>query len=283
MAMTAQVERAGALRTAAVSRIGKLPTTVTRYEDPLDADRADDVAVSATRRSLCRVALIASEAGARFQRESAACDPMAWMLAPRKLFGGGAAIEACLDRDHFSRALLLHGLGLGVDANPEDIDGLLSVRSGADSGADGADAAEGGGTRMPGLDPGSGSVPPFQRPDPAGAEPGSEDAADDASLGVFVTSDRRRLYSATIVFSSQGVDIVAFHASFAHGYDEVFERLFDRFGGEVTSAAEVRRGFDPGHPLLPKAVAKLLSDAEGWPDDGRTMSLDVNFERCIKV
>ena len=95
------------------------------YEDPLDEDEAGDTAVPATRRGLTRLALIAAETGARFQREGEGLDPMAWMLAPRRLFAGSTAIESCLVRADFMRALLLHGLALGLDAEPAQIDALL--------------------------------------------------------------------------------------------------------------------------------------------------------------
>lgn len=39
------------------------------YEDPLEQDDVTDVSVLATRRGLTRLALIAAETGARFQRE----------------------------------------------------------------------------------------------------------------------------------------------------------------------------------------------------------------------
>lgn len=68
--------------------------------------------------------MVAAETGARFQREGVACDPMAWLLAPRRLFEGESAIEACLGRDACIRALLVHGLGLGMDAEPEEVDDL---------------------------------------------------------------------------------------------------------------------------------------------------------------
>jgi hypothetical protein len=281
MAMTAQVDRAGSRRTATVSRIGNMPSALARYEDPLDADRADDVAVLATRRSLCRVALIASEAGARFQRESAACEPMAWMLAPRKLFGGAAAIEACLDRENFSRALILHGLGFGTDADPEEIDKLLEVDGDGDG--DDQDDGEGGA-------PAARSMPAKQsRRRPVAIRSGSMSKLrimsdrGDGPAGTFTTADRRRLYSATVVYQASGLDLVAFHASFAYGFDEMFERLYYRFGGEVTAVAQVRVGFDAGHPLLPAMMVDMLRDAEGWPDDGRSIDLDVNFERRVQI
>ena len=96
--------------------------------DPLDADSPFDEVVITTSRSLCRLALIATETGARFQREAEPHDPMAWLLSPRRMFAGLTALEACLQREHFMRALLLHGLSLGLDADPDEIDGLTDRR-----------------------------------------------------------------------------------------------------------------------------------------------------------
>jgi hypothetical protein len=93
--------------------------------DPLDPDTPFDEVVITTTRSLCRLVLVAAETGGRFQREGQAHDPMAWLLAPRRMFGGSPAFEACLQREHFMRALLLHGLSLGLDADPDEIDTLL--------------------------------------------------------------------------------------------------------------------------------------------------------------
>lgn len=279
MAMTAHLERTGSLMQGTVSKISRQTVPAFCYEDPLDADRADDVTVSATRRSLCRVALIASEAGARFQRESTACDPMAWMLAPRKLFGGRAALDACLNREHFSRALILHGLGIGMDAKPGEIDRLLD----SDGHGDGDDdSSSGAGNHK------------FNRAEPRRRYAGSNKPestqkcgtminSETESVAVFTALDRRRLYSATVVYQAAGFDLVAFHASFARGVEEMFERLSDRFGREVTAVAQVRVGFDAGHPLLPKMMVEMLTDAENWPDDGRTIDLDVNFERRVHI
>src|SRR5689334_5035128 len=111
-----------------------------RFEDPLEADRIDDPLVLITRRALCRIVCVAAEAASRFARENSTQDPVAWMLAPRQLFGGRAAIEACQDQDAFTRAILLHGLSLGLDANPDDLDHLLEDDECED--ADLADLAE---------------------------------------------------------------------------------------------------------------------------------------------
>ncbi len=92
--------------------------------DPLDEDD-DAQEVSLTRRQVVRIALVASEAGARFQRERSEVDPMAWMLAPRRMFAGRPPIEACADRDDCMRAVLTHGLGLGLDPAASAIDALI--------------------------------------------------------------------------------------------------------------------------------------------------------------
>ena len=100
------------------------------FPDPLDDDLADDDCVVLTRRRLVRLALVACETGARFQRDGVRHDPMAWMLAPRRLFGGRTAIDACLELDGCNRAIVLHGLALGLDADAEEIDDLLSDGTG---------------------------------------------------------------------------------------------------------------------------------------------------------
>ncbi|MGB7407269.1 MAG: hypothetical protein WA908_02090 [Pontixanthobacter sp.] len=94
--------------------------------DPLDHNDVDDETVELTKRELVRIALIATEVGARFQREGNTADPMAWMLVPRRLFAGRPAIEACADRDSCLRSVLVHGLGLDLDVKGELIDALLS-------------------------------------------------------------------------------------------------------------------------------------------------------------
>jgi len=106
-----------------------LPTALV-FPDPLDDDHADDDCVVLTRRRLVRLALVACETGARFQRDGVRHDPMAWMLAPRRLFGGRTAIDACLELDGCNRAIVLHGLALGLDADEEEIDALLSDEPG---------------------------------------------------------------------------------------------------------------------------------------------------------
>lgn len=102
--------------------------------DPLDPDSMDDFPVVTTRRRLTRLALVAAETGARFQRDGVEHDPMAWLLAPRDIFDGMDAIDAAAELRHCTRALVLHGLGMGLDADPALIDHLCSDEESAEEG-----------------------------------------------------------------------------------------------------------------------------------------------------
>lgn len=95
-------------------------------QDPLDPDTRHDRPLIVTRRRLIRLALVAAETGARFQREGLDYDPVAWMLAPREMFEGRDGIEGALGLSGCLRAILLHGLGMGLDADPAVIDELLA-------------------------------------------------------------------------------------------------------------------------------------------------------------
>ncbi len=101
------------------------------FPEPLDEDLVGDDRVVVTRRRLVRLALVACETGARFERDGVRHDPMAWMLAPRRLFDGKAAIDACLELEGCNRAIVLHGLALGLDADADEIDDLLVDEPGA--------------------------------------------------------------------------------------------------------------------------------------------------------
>lgn len=82
--------------------------------DPLEASVVcDSMVVSDV--ELLRIVLVAIETGARFQRDGISLDPLAWMVTPRRMFDGRPPIEACVDADACSRAVLVHGLGLGLD------------------------------------------------------------------------------------------------------------------------------------------------------------------------
>ncbi len=210
-------------RTTAASALA--PAKSLNPGDPLDADSPFDDVVITTSRALCRLALVATETGARFQREAEPHDPMAWLLAPRRLFGGSTALDACLQREHFMRALLLHGLSLGLDADPDEIDDLLE-----DSIEVAVVGRRGCGRR------------------------GSRPAA------------RLRLYTATVLSSTSGTMLQAFHASVASSAEDFRATLEAKFGSAAAEGAEIRVGFDPAAPavlaLVPPPVAKVLRKVE---------------------
>lgn len=100
--------------------------SVIAYLDPLDEDSVADLQIALSHRQLGRLLFIAAETGARFQREEVSYDPMAWMFSPRDLFNGSPAVDACQQREPFVRAMILHGLSLGFDAEPDELDALLA-------------------------------------------------------------------------------------------------------------------------------------------------------------
>ena len=95
--------------------------------DPLEDHSGGMLAVR--RVALVRIACVAAETGARMQRDGLSIDPIGWMVSPLKLFEGRPPIEACMERSACSKAILLHGLGLGLDADPTVIDRLLFDQS----------------------------------------------------------------------------------------------------------------------------------------------------------
>jgi hypothetical protein len=215
------------------------------YEDPLDQDAPDDEHMATTRRELLRLALIASETGARFQREGIAHDPMAWLLAPRRLFDGASAIDACLSRDACMRALLVHGLGLGLDADPEDVDAL-----GDDEGDLGPDDEEPG------------------------------DASWDRSGSPL--SDRR-LFTSLFIEEREGQKVYAFAAMIAADAEQAIRRLGDRFGRDYAVHAVLQEGFDAGSPLattlLSAAIVDMLTQIASDPTSPLADGLEVMVEQ----
>lgn len=217
------------------------------FEDPLDEDEGADRLVPTTRRGLIRLALVAAETGARFQREAVG-DPMAWLLAPRRLFGGGSAIEACLDRRPLIRALLLHGLQLGLDADPREIDALVD---------DGPDA-------------------------PAPATCGSDAVGTPPEPDALPAAGGPRLFTATVV-SNDGFETVhAFHASLAVEEAEIAGRLYCRMGAAAAGAV-IQPGFDPTDPLVAALVSDAVCDTlaliASEPGSPLAAGLDLNVEQ----
>lgn len=91
--------------------------------DPLQDERGDYLVVD--RVDIVRIACVAAETGARFQRDGLAQDPMDWMLSSSNLFGGRPPIEACRRKDACSLAILVHGLNLPADIAPAELNSIF--------------------------------------------------------------------------------------------------------------------------------------------------------------
>lgn len=219
--------------------------------DPLADDMPDDELVLTTRRALVRVALVASETGARFQREALAYDSMAWMLAPLELFDGRAPIDACQNVTSCRRGVLLHALGYGLDADREFIDGLLA--------GDDDDFDEYRFRYFHGDGPS------------AGAE------------GRQRRAPKLRMYTATIIDTRDNRMTQVFHASIARDAEEVRTRLAGRFGPDVAALADIRLGVHVASPpvvaLVPQAVLELIRRMERVcvEPGARTFAVDIEM------
>lgn len=204
--------------------------------DPLEDDRPDDEIVTTTRRALNRLALVATETAGRFQRDGIDYDPMTWMLSPRRLFGGRPAVDACLEREHCLRGVLTHGLGLGLDSDPEVVDELLAEEDNGEF-------------------------------DDEWGEPERMPAKGNGLRGYF---DSPKLITATICYSDRHVILNAFHASVVSNPSEVTQHLIDRYGIDVMPSARIWHGYKAADPLVmalvPDPIAEMILkiEAEQW-------------------
>lgn len=223
------------------------------YPDPLDEDGVGDEAILTTKRGLIRLALVAAETGARFHREGIGHDPVAWMLAPRNLFGGRAAMDACLARDDCMRAILLHGLSIGLDADPGELDELAAADDGDDAGAGSVFDTDFDDDVLDGL----------ERERGQGAGP--------------------RLWTSLIVDERAGGMTHAFDAVVAGSRAEAERRLRARHGPALADVMEIVEGFDAGVPLVEAlvspAVADMLSLVAGDPGSPLARGLSVSVEQ----
>jgi hypothetical protein len=206
------------------------PRNLCDHVDPLNIDRECDPPVLTTERRLRRLTLVAADAGARFAREGISHDPMAWMLAPRMLFGGARPMDACQERKGFLQATLLHRLSLGLDAHPDLLELLLED--------DGAEV---------GLGDGSSSVPVH-------------------AIRSSVERPERPLtfFSCTLegAHERDGSRLQAYCGLFAESEKLARERLRIRWGVELAMGAVVTEGLDVEAPLavtlLSQPVRRML-------------------------
>lgn len=217
--------------------------------DPLAEDRAEDRVVVTTDRGLVRLAVAASEVGARFAREGIAHDPAAWMLAPRAMFDGRAAIDACTELSHFHRNIVMHGLSLGLDAEPSELDKLLA------------------------HDPQEGTA---DRADP--------DYARSADCRVWPAVDGcRQLLTCWIDADRGGVRMFAFCAMVTDDPSRLVERVVDRYGKAAADAAVFSSGFDASTPMACAMISESMADTlklvEASPESPLAAGLDVVVEQ----
>ena len=273
--MTAQLALAGdtALHPIPFAKAAAAPRA---FPDPLDKDLPNDDVVVTTRRAISRVALVATETACRFQREGMAHDAMTWMLAPRVLFAGASALEACLDRDACLRGVLLHGLSLGLDADPAAIDALT------DDDVDEVDDSEGidfSRVEFKGRSRGAGRSSARQA---RAGEDLSDDGEDHDGPGRQCVGGEPRLFTATVVADDGFETVHAFHASLAMDEDEVAGRLYRRMGAASADAAIVR-GFDHTSPMVEALVSQALCDTlrmvDADPRSPLAAGLDLNVEQ----
>jgi hypothetical protein len=223
------------------------------FPDPLEPDGAMDEVVITTRRAIGRVALVASEATSRFHREGIGQEPMAWMLAPRRLFDGSVPLVACLDRDDCLRAILVHGLGLGLNVERSELDDLLAAHD------------EGGDQHS------------FRH------SFGRTEKGRRRALGAA----RVRLYTATIVDTRSNCMTQIFHASMARDAMEVRTRLAGRLGPDVAALADIRPGLHISSPpvvaLVPGPVVELIRQMEREGDRPHARTFAVDIEMAIQA
>lgn len=246
--------------TTATKKPAEVAQVSTSFPDPLDADGDEDEVIITTRRAIGRVALVATETAGRFQREAVQYDPMAWMLAPRRVFDGAAAVDACLDRDACMRGILVHGLGLGLDVDRSTVDALIA-----------------------------------EDDDERSEDQVSEYLYDTDLRGSGRTDYERtgrgkrrlRLYTATLAETRDSRMVQAFHASVARNADEVRARLVGRFGPELALAADIRPGIHPSSPLVialvPAPVAAMIKQLGRDCSSSAARTFAVDIQQVIQA
>lgn len=249
------------MKTSLAERPAAVTTTDPSHEvlDPLGGDRVDDRIVVTTERAISRVALVAAETGARFQRDAVPHDAMAWMLSPRRVFGGTRPIDACLKREDCVRGILVHGLGLGLDVRRSAVNAVMAD-DGDDDGGAGDEGSE--------LD-------------------GATDANDHPAGWYAPRASRLRLFTATIADVRGDLMVQAFHASMAGNVREVRSRLVGRYGAELAAVADIRPGLPQASPivvaLVPAAVAELIRNVERDAAAPTHRFFAVDIQHCVRA
>lgn len=193
-----------------------------------------------------RLAYVAAETGARFVRDRLSGEPLDWLLSSDRLFGGERVLDACQRPEGFRRAVVLHGLGLPFQLEPELIAGI----------------------------PAEDFVTVTGRPCTISAI---------ASKVQFEEFPVPGLYCCSISASADTGHIQIFCAMIASGPDVVRRRLRQRFGARLEEEAVVRLGFDWSEPIacamVSDAMAHVLSIAASDPASAFAEGLDFHVEQ----
>ena len=196
-----------------------------------------------------RLLSVAVETGARFVRERIKVDPLDWLFAKRELFGGRAAAESCREPEGFRRATVLHGLSLGLDAEPwvvRDIPAQEFLSNAACN------------HLFSSLPQQSDGIEPWPSGPPA-------------------------LYTCSISAELRDEHVQVFCAMIARDPCEVRIRLRQRYGSALEDEAQVRLGFDWSEPLacamVSDAMAHVLAVAAADPASSFARGLDFQVEQ----
>lgn len=235
----------GYLDTPTDEEVERAPVPSRWNHDPLESDAADDDVVVTSTRRILRLAISAADVGSRLAREGSSVDPAAWMMAPRRLFGGRTALDACQELTGFHRSIVLHGLGLPLDVAAEDVDDLLATDPSIE------DAADAGATRRPANRDVGRSQPRL------------------FSCWVDVSNAQGRLFAFCAIVTDRPADLV--------------ERVVGRYGPAAAAEARYSTGFDHTTPLatamISDAMADTLALAASDPTSSLATGLDVVVEQ----
>lgn len=242
-----QIERGGYETVTTMPQQNLILASSKRWDlDPLEADAADDEVVITTCRRLLRLSIAATEVGARFALDGMEHDPAAWMLAPRAIFNDRSPIDACQELDCFNRNVVLHGLGLGLDADPAYVDDLLSD----DAAIDIADA---------------------------------EDRRMDHVVVPFPSPRKPELLTCWVDAQQDGGRLFAFCALVTDREEDLVERVVGRFGTRAAMAASYHAGFDQttsmATAMISPAMADMLLLVAQDPSSSLATGLDVVVEQ----
>lgn len=196
-----------------------------------------------------RLGYVAAEFGARFVRGGRDVEPIQWLMSPSRLFDGRTPLHACQKPEGFRRAVVLHGLGLGLDAEPATVEGV-PVRHFLSTLAQSY-------LRL---------APPHTPDDPD-------------RWGVSLPS----LYTCSISAELDGEHVLIFSAMLANSPAEVRFRIRQRYGPLLEDEARVTLGFDWSEPLacamVSEAMAHVLELAGDDPSSPIASGLDFHVEQ----